>query len=174
MKVRIKIRVRLVDGTYPFLDPVLSANGKLKPLYAIVDGQAEHHPEGSYFLRYADGSGKRIWERVGNDSQLTLTTKQRRERGEKQPDDVKTDAGKLDLAECIEEYLLEVKQANAKRTYQAYSLTLNSFAKTTTKKYLDAIDRKDVLVFLQSLRDAKCAPSRIASRTYDAFPNGSI
>jgi hypothetical protein len=79
MKVRIKIRVRLSDGTYPFLDPVLSANGKVKPLYAIVDGKPEHHPEGSYFLRYAR-AGKRVWERVGYDAQLALTAKLKREK----------------------------------------------------------------------------------------------
>jgi hypothetical protein len=55
LKVRIKIRVRLADGTYPFLDPVLSANGKLKSLHAFVGGKPEHLPEGCYFLRYADG-----------------------------------------------------------------------------------------------------------------------
>jgi hypothetical protein len=64
MKVRIKIRVRLADGAYPFLNPVFSANGKLKPQYAIVNGNAEHHPEGCYFLRHVNASGKRIWERV--------------------------------------------------------------------------------------------------------------
>jgi hypothetical protein len=68
MKVRIKIRVRLSDGTYLFLDPIDSANGKLKPFYAIVDGKPEHHPEGNYFLRYAK-NGKR----VGNDAQLAET-----------------------------------------------------------------------------------------------------
>jgi integrase/recombinase XerD len=79
MKVRIKIRVRLSDGTYPFLDPVLSANGKVKPFYAVVDGKPEHHPEGAYFLRYAK-NGKRVWERVGNDAQLALTAKQKLEK----------------------------------------------------------------------------------------------
>jgi integrase/recombinase XerD len=75
MKVRIKIRVSLSDGTYPFLDPVLSANGKLKPFYAVVDGKPEHHPEGTYFLRYAK-NGKR----GRNDAQLALTAKQKREK----------------------------------------------------------------------------------------------
>ncbi len=79
MKVRIKIRVRHPDGTYPFLDPIESGNGKLKPLYAIVDGKVEHHPEGVYFLRYLK-EGKRIWERVGNDAQLALAAEQKRER----------------------------------------------------------------------------------------------
>ena len=75
----MKVRVRLSDGTYPFLDPIESANGKLKPFYAIVDGKPEHHPEGNYFLRYAK-NGKRVWERVGNDAQLALTAKQKREK----------------------------------------------------------------------------------------------
>jgi hypothetical protein len=44
--VRLKQRVRLSDGSRPYLDPVLSADGKVKPLYAVVDGKAEHHPEG--------------------------------------------------------------------------------------------------------------------------------
>jgi hypothetical protein len=36
--VRLKVRVRLADGSGPFLDPVLSPNGKLKPQYDYVDG----------------------------------------------------------------------------------------------------------------------------------------
>jgi len=39
--VRLELRVRLSDGSRPCLDPVLSANGKVKPLYAAVDGKAE-------------------------------------------------------------------------------------------------------------------------------------
>lgn len=69
--VRLKIRVRFADGSRPYLDPVTSANGKLKPLYAVVRGEPEHHPEGSYFLRYAR-EGKRVWESVGTDAQLAL------------------------------------------------------------------------------------------------------
>lgn len=62
--VRLKLRVRLSDGSRPFLDHVLSANGKLKPLYAVVDGKAEHHPEGtkeptsSGMRKTASASGK--------------------------------------------------------------------------------------------------------------------
>jgi hypothetical protein len=50
--VRLELRVRLSDGSRPYLDPVFSANGKVKLLYAVVDGKAEHHhPEGTYFGR---------------------------------------------------------------------------------------------------------------------------
>lgn len=56
-----------------------SANSKLKLLVAVVDGKPEHHPEGSYFLRYIS-DGKRIWEAVGNDPQLALASKLKREK----------------------------------------------------------------------------------------------
>ncbi len=46
--VRLKIRVRLSNGSRAYLDPVFSSNGKLKPLYAVVNGKPEHHPEGIY------------------------------------------------------------------------------------------------------------------------------
>jgi hypothetical protein len=68
----LKIRVRLSDGSRPFLDPVLSANGKLKPLCAVVHGKPEYRPEGSYFLRYATPDGKRVWKPIGKDAQLAL------------------------------------------------------------------------------------------------------
>ena len=49
--VPTQLRVRLSCGSRLSLDPVLSANGKLKPLYVVVDGKAEHHPERTYFGR---------------------------------------------------------------------------------------------------------------------------
>ncbi|MGC2604038.1 MAG: hypothetical protein WA419_00650 [Silvibacterium sp.] len=69
--VRLYIRVRLEDGRRLHVDPVFSANGKLKPLFAISDGHAEHHPEGVYYLRYLK-DGKNSWECVGSDPQRAL------------------------------------------------------------------------------------------------------
>ena len=46
--VRLKIRVRLSNGSRAYVDPVYSSDGKLKPLYAVVNGKPEHHPEGVY------------------------------------------------------------------------------------------------------------------------------
>jgi hypothetical protein len=74
--IRLKIRVRLSNGSRAYVDPVFSSNGKLKPLYAVVNGKSEHHPEGVYNLRYVK-AGKRVWDAVGTDAQLALTTKLR-------------------------------------------------------------------------------------------------
>jgi integrase/recombinase XerD len=170
MKVRIKIRVRLSDGTYPFLDPIESANGKLKPFYAIVDGKPEHHPEGTYFLRYAK-NGKRVWERVGNDSQLALTAKQKREKtleakavGVEVVEAGPVTGKQTPLTEAIAEYLAEVKAAKAAKTFLAYSRTLTLFVQTIRKDHLETIDRKDVLAFIAAMRANGNGPRTIANR----------
>ena len=62
--VRLKIRVKLSNGSRAYVDPVFSSNNKLKPLYALVDGKPRHHPEGVYHLRYMK-RGKRVWEDDG-------------------------------------------------------------------------------------------------------------
>jgi len=67
MKVRLYLRVRLADGNRKYTDPLYAANGRVKPFYALVNGNAEHHPEGVYYLRYLE-QGKRVWEHVGADA----------------------------------------------------------------------------------------------------------
>jgi hypothetical protein len=69
--VRLKIRVRLSNGSRAYVDPVFSSDGKLKPLFAVVNGKPEHHPEGVYNLRYVK-AGKRVWDAVGKRDLHTL------------------------------------------------------------------------------------------------------
>lgn len=44
--VRLKIRVKLPNGSRAYVEPVFASNNKLKPLYGLVDGKPRHHPEG--------------------------------------------------------------------------------------------------------------------------------
>ena len=77
--VRLKLRVRLPDGTRAYLDPVHTANHKLKPLLAHHNGLPVHFPDGVYHLRYLKGD-RRVWEAVGSDAQAAFTTQTKRER----------------------------------------------------------------------------------------------
>jgi hypothetical protein len=77
--VRLKIRVTLADGSRRYVDPVHAGNGKLKPLFAIITGHPQHHPEGVYCLRYAASNGKRIWDPIGPDPVAAQLAKQRKE-----------------------------------------------------------------------------------------------
>ena len=79
-KVTLYLRFETSRGERSFARPVAS-NGKPltdtgipKPLYAFVNGRAEHHPEGQYFLRYTQ-NGKRMWENVGSDCWVVLDKK---------------------------------------------------------------------------------------------------
>jgi integrase/recombinase XerD len=57
-KVRLYIRIRRADGSDAYADPVWNRNRSLRDGYALIKGLPEHHPEGSYYLRFAkDESG---------------------------------------------------------------------------------------------------------------------
>jgi hypothetical protein len=64
--VRLKLRVRLPDGSRPYLNPIFSGNKKLKPGYAVLDGKPVHFSDGVYHLRYLKGA-RRVWENVNTD-----------------------------------------------------------------------------------------------------------
>lgn len=165
--VRLKIRIRLPDGSRPYLDPVPSGNGKLKPLYALVDGKPEHHPEGCYFLRYANAEGKRVWERVGKDGQLALDARLKRERSgaaEAVGVDIVHDTDKRLLSKAIAEYNAEIKAHKSKRTHAAYRLTLSLFKDAIKTTYLEDISREDILTFISALRDDECGPRTVSNR----------
>jgi hypothetical protein len=127
LKVRLYIRIRLANGSRSYVNPIYSANGKLKPFYATVDGKPEHHPEGVYHLRYRKDA-KPVWESVGTDPQQAMTLRLKRERllgaqeaGIEVIEEVAEAAGRP-LSETVAEYLVEVKSGKSKKTWAAYSL----------------------------------------------------
>jgi integrase/recombinase XerD len=168
--VRLKIRVRLPDGSYPFVEPVFASNGKLKPLYAVVGGKQEHHPEGVYHLRYLSG-GKRVWDSVGADPQLALTAKLQRERqlgaeaaGIAVVEHAPERKGRTPLNEAIENYVSEVKAQKSRKTHLAYALTLKLFGESCQKLHLEDLDRKVVIAYMGHLKSKGCGPRTVANR----------
>ena len=158
MKVKLYIRVRRPDGTRQYLNPVFSANGKLKPFYALVQGKPEHHPEGVYNLRYKK-AGKLVWRITGTDPQQAVTAQLKLERTIAAKEvglEIKEQAPEVpgrSLAESIATYLKEVKNAKSHRTFQAYSVALRQFEKSCTKLTIEAIDRQDILTYAKALLD---------------------
>jgi hypothetical protein len=168
--VRLKLRVRLADGSRSYLDPVYSGNNKLKPGYASVGGKHVHFPDGVYHLRYLKGS-RRVWEAVGSDAQFALIAKLKREKsleakaaGVSVVEDEAEAASETSLTDAVTDYLEEVKAHKAKKTDAAYSLTLKLFSESCRKANLEDIGRKDVLscfcvnfFFTNTLPDAPSA-----------------
>jgi len=171
--VRLKIRVILPDGTRRYVDPVKTGNGKLKPLYALIDGQQHHHPEGIYCLRYAANNGKRIWDQVGPDPVAALLGQQRKEWalsgraiGRTAADDPLAPK-KTKIKETAAEYLAEVKMAKSNRTWLAYDLALRLFLADCRKTYLEDVDRKDLLHFIAHLKSLGKGPRTVANNVRD-------
>ena len=120
-KVTLYLRFETSHGERSFARPVAS-NGKPltdtgipKPLYAFVNGRAEHHPEGQYFLRYTQ-NGKRTWENVGTDCWVALDKKAGRERSLRDQERGAAPAGLLftsqthiALVDAVEQYTARVK-----------------------------------------------------------------
>lgn len=168
MKVHLYIRVRLSNGTRQYVDPVYAANGKLKPLYALVAGNREHHPEGVYHLRYLL-NGKRIWESVGSDAPSAQTARLKKERtlGAKEVGvPVVEDESKQgrDLTEAVVEYLGEVKNGKSHKTHLAYGIALREFCAVSKSQTLAFLNRQDVLAYTGALRDRGITPRTIANR----------
>jgi len=66
------LRVTTKDGKALFCQPVYLSKGRLKPHYAMVSRQPEHHPEGVYYVRFGRESRKQKFLPVGNDPYVAL------------------------------------------------------------------------------------------------------
>jgi integrase/recombinase XerD len=149
---------------------VYASNGKLKPLYAVVGGREERHREGVYYLRYAN-SQRRVWEPIGQDPQLALTVKLKKQRileaqsaGVETVADACPEKDVTSLSDAIQNYVAEVKSQKAHKIYLAYALTLKLFAQSCQKERLEKLDRKDVITFMESLKQQGCVPRTVANR----------
>ena len=168
--VRLKLRVRLPDGSRPYLNPIFSGNKKLKPGYAVHDGKPAHFPDGVYHLRYLKGA-RRVWEAVGSDAEFANTARLKREKslgakaaGVTVVEDEPEVAVKTNLRDTVADYLEEIAAHKSKKTFAAYSLTLNLFLESCKKENLEDIVRKDILGFMAFLKEKGNGPRTVANR----------
>jgi hypothetical protein len=192
--VRLKIRVRLPDGSRPYLDPVFAANSKLKPSFALLNDKPTHCPDGVYHLRYLKG-GTRVWEAVGSDAQFALGQQQKRQmmlgaravgvavvedkpsspnrpklaRNERAVgvtvvQDRPSSQNLTELEAAVADYLAEVAAHKGKRTHLAYSLPLKLFLESCSKPSVEDISRKDILAFMSYIKAKGNGPRTVANR----------
>jgi integrase/recombinase XerD len=77
--VQLYIRVRLDDGSYPYLKAVILKNGHVRHGYAVNAGREIKVPGGTYNLRY-QRDGRRVWEPVGSEPDVALLALRRKVR----------------------------------------------------------------------------------------------
>lgn len=166
-KFKLEIRIRNKHGKRVYCAPVHAANGRLKPLHAIVGGEDQLHREGVYYLRYTSEAGKRVYERLGTDSREALNTLRRRELAK-----ASTEAGlqvveptdPVRIDDAIARYLTRVAISRSERTKNEFNLFLPQFRSLCHKVYLNEITADDLLVYAAWLEEGGFAPRTVANR----------
>lgn len=150
------------NGKSSFCKPVSQSKGRLKPQYAIVSGEPEHHKEGVYYVRFGTDSGKQQFVAVGKGPYVALDKLEERKRWlrdrERQvvpqtPVNSKPQTSKLSMDDAVEQYFKNLQsQGKDPKTIRAYKVAVEEFRLSCTKKFLSEIGRQDLIDFMGWLR----------------------
>jgi integrase/recombinase XerD len=163
-KVRLYIRVRLHDGRDAFVDPIWNRNRTLRGGYGLIKGQPEHHPEGSYYLRFLR-DGKRVWQPVGSAGDAAVAALHNTQRnlqsvalGRSVPvadavPPVSVPESSVSLKNAIQLYLEEVRRFRSPKTIAACEHMLNLFGSKFPGRNIKEITRKDLLDHMSFLKE---------------------
>ena len=171
-EVNLTKRVKTSNGTR-YCPVVLSANGRVKPDFVIVNGQPERHTEGAYYLEWRE-NGRRVRLSVGKDAADATAHRQRKEAELNAlnkgvavvPDNGEN--GHRSIATAVADFLEETELTKKPKTLAAYQTTLNYFTESCPKLFLDEIERRDLLKFCAFLREKKAQSPR---SVYNKFEN---
>jgi integrase len=174
MKASLYVRVRMTDGKYLTTKPAYTPTKRIRPQYALIDGNAERFESATYVLRYVK-DGKPSWETVGTDPNLALAKLERLNHAfkgaklglvptvevvspaprEEAPSPAAVTGTRRVLADAIVEYLEDIRLTKKPKTYAAYNKALDYFQESCKKTHLEDIVRRDMQQFAAFLRDEK-------------------
>lgn len=153
------------DSGWRYCPVVRLRNGSVRPNYVLVNGEAEHHPEGFYSIEWYENS-RRCRQAVGreaSEAQAALERHLHRLRGlslgiDLPQNDKKSEERRKCVGDACSEFLDFYRPSTGKKvkTYQAYRLALEYFQESCPKRYLEEIDRRDLqrfTVFLIGKKD---------------------
>lgn len=155
-----------------FCPVVVSANGRISPEYVIVNGEKERYAGGTYYMEWWEGPARKRLA-VGKEASQAQAQRLRKEAhlnaktqglalvdGEAKP--------RLLIGDATAEYIEETRLTKKPKTISAYSIALDYFQQSCDRKYMDEIERIDLLKFTAFLRDKKDQAPR---SVYNKFEN---
>ena len=160
-EVNLTKRVQTTKGLR-YCQVVLSANGRVKPDWVIVNGQHQHHPDGAYYLEWRQ-NGRRVRLSAGDDAQDAAAQRQRKEAELNDANNgisIIPENGHHSLAGTVADYLEEIELTKKKKTHAAYSTALSYFLESCHKLNIEDVKRRDLLEFAAFLRDKKDQSAR--------------
>lgn len=170
--VNLTIRAKTPEGRR-FLPVAFAANGRVKPGWAVREGNEERVGAGTYYLDWNAG-GRRERLSVGTDAASALNRKLRKEAELKAvaqgialaPEDVEKTSTNLQAA--VAEYLEEIKLTRKPKTFSAYTTALTYFLESCRKTNVEDIDRKDLMRFTVHMRDELELSARTVYNKFEA------
>jgi integrase/recombinase XerD len=159
MQVNITKRIDTPEGKR-YCPVVIGPNGRIKPDSVMVDGRQEKHPEGAYYLDWTE-DGKRSRVSVGSDATAAYNCRVRKQReldalasGLIVSNPIEDDS-RLRIGSAVEDFLEEIQLSRQRKTWMGYIVSLRYFQESCGKRFLDEVERKDLLRFAAFLRDTK-------------------
>src|SRR5436309_1918266 len=132
--------------------PAQTLNNKLKLDCVLVDGQAQRHTEGTYYIEWYENGVRR--RQSVKDSAEVLEQARRKAielEANKAGLEIAPDeqGERVRLRDAVATYLKEIEPPQREPgTYAGYKYCLELFAATCTKTYVREVTREDVLAFL--------------------------
>jgi integrase len=150
------------NGTSSFCKPVYQSKGRLKPKYAMVKGEPEHHKEGVYYVRFGTDGGKQQFVLAGEDPYFALDKLEEKKRWLRDPErqvvpptpvNPKTENSRLSVDDAVEQYFKNLhSQGKDPKTVRAYKVAVEEFRKSCPKRFLNEIGKQDLIDFMGWLR----------------------
>src|SRR5271163_474359 len=156
------IRITTADGKRRYCKAAYQSKGRLKPQYAMVNGEPAHHKDGVYYVRFGADGGKQQFVLVGKDPYVALDKLEEKKRWLRDRErqvvpqtlvNSKPQISKLSMDDAVEQYNKNLhSQGKDPKTIRAYKVAVEEFRKSCTKKFLSEIGRQDLIDFMGWLR----------------------
>jgi len=156
-RVNITKYIKLA-GQWRFAPVARRESGNIRWDHVLVDGLAEHHPEGKYFIEWRE-DGVRRRRSVGTvPSEVLAEAQRQRALLDAKAAGVEIADGEdhaatrqLLVPDAVNRYLRDIKMNKAASTYNHYRHSLNLFKESLSKATVEAIDRDDLMDFQEFL-----------------------
>jgi integrase/recombinase XerD len=160
-----------VAGKWRFAPVAKRASGSIHWDHVLINGVAEQHPEGNYFIEWRDPGRKR--KSVGTIPSEVMAEAQRKRAYldakaagvEVLADQATTQKSQRLVTDAVARYLRDVKMNKSASTHRHYRHTLDLFKQSLTKGSIEEIDRDDLMDFQEFLYKLDLAPRTVKHKT---------
>jgi len=168
------IRYKDAAGKWRRSPAARGANGRVKPGHALVNGKAIQVGDGTYDLRHTVDR-KTVYTPVGKKAVEADARRVRLEntkavvaQAAKNPDvEVIEKPDRASLKDTAASYIKDAERRKANEAAEQARLVTAEFIDLMRKRkklYVDQIDRDDIFLFHEALRDRKCAERTVSNK----------